>query len=258
MKQTRLSPRDMVVLTILAEMYGAPMDLVALLLGVSLNRAYRIVKKWAEAHLVSGLRVRPVPGPNWVFVTKSAAEALLGRSVRYWVPTPKMADHVATVIRVRMALVGTDLARWTSERELRGEIPPAKAGESRPHIHDGRYLDAEGRLWAVEVELTAKNAGAAKAAVYKAWSAAKAADCDGLIYYCRGAAIKNVIRTAAAELNLSDGPRMRLADVDELLAPATPVGVRPGFRLIAGGAADHTTQVEDPNEDQADTEAMPS
>ncbi|MFE3052693.1 hypothetical protein [Nocardia sp. NPDC059239] len=252
----RFSPRDMVVLTILAEMYGAPLDLVVTMLGVSRSRAYRIVAKWQNAHMISANRVRPVPGSAWVYPTKSACEALLDRSVRYWVPTPKMAAHTKAVLQLRLALTGMDLDRWISERALRAEVGLVAAGQARPHIHDGRYLTSTGELWAVEVELTAKSIAAARSSVFQALHVAKQADCAGLTYYCRGDAVKNVIRTAAAGLDVSAGPKLTLLDLDEFLAkrqaePSSPAA-RPGLRVIAGGAADHeTTQVTNQDEGKA-------
>ncbi|MBF6298483.1 hypothetical protein IU459_13135 [Nocardia amamiensis] len=253
----RLSPRDMLVLMVLAEMYGAPLELVAYMLGVSRSWAYRIVAKWQKAHMISANRVRPVPGSVWIYPTRSACEALLGRSVRYWVPTPKMAAHTRAVLELRLALTGLDLDRWISERSMRGEVGLGKAGQPRPHIHDGRYITSSGELWAVEVELTAKNLAAARTSVAQALHVARRADCAGLTYYCRGEAVKNVIRTAAAGLDLSDGPKLRLVDLDELLVKknaetSTSLASRPGLRVIAGGAADHEIpQVADPNEGKA-------
>ncbi len=249
----------MVVLTILAEMYGAPVDLVAAMLQVSQDRSYRIVRKWIAAGMIADTRVTPVPGAFWVYPTRTGAEALTGRWVRAWVPRPMMANHVRTTLEIRLALVGLDLDRWISERALRSEQPPTRSGMPRPHIHDGRYITSSGELWAVEVELSPKNLTAAKSAMAQAVQAARAADCAGVTYYCRGEAVKNVIRSAAGALDLSDGPKVRLADVDELLA--SPSAPRPELRVIEGGASDHEipqatepdeeTQVTDPDEGKA-------
>ncbi|MGY1948919.1 hypothetical protein [Nocardia asiatica] len=253
----QLSPRDMLVLTILAEMYGAPLELVAYMLGVSRSRASRIVARWQKARMISDNRVRPVPGSVWVYPSRSACEALLNRSVRYWVPTPKMAAHTLAVFQLRLALTGLDLDRWISERSMRADVGLVKAGQPRPHIHDGRYITTAGELWAVEVELTAKSATAARTSVVQALKVAERAQCMGLTYYCRGEAVKNVIRTAAAGLDLSDGPKLRLVDLDELLAKkkaeSFSLASRPGLRVIAGGAAaDHEIpQDADPNEGKA-------
>ncbi|WP_040686510.1 hypothetical protein [Nocardia vinacea] len=232
----RLGPRDIASLTILAEHYGAPLDLVAEMHGVSMRSAYRMAQRWREAHMIAPLG-RPVPGQPWVVPTSVTAEAYLGFTVRHWAPTPKMVNHVTTVLRTRLALVGLDSERWISERVLRHGIGPTKLGTPRPHIHDGRCLNTEGEWWAVEVELTPKTSLAvARASVAQAHHAAKVAGCDGLIYYCQGERVKNIIREAAKGVNASDGPRMRLADVDKLLAnPIAGAESRPDLRLVVGG-----------------------
>ncbi|WP_157183588.1 hypothetical protein [Nocardia takedensis] len=237
----RLSLRDMTVLTVTAEMYGAPGDVVGKMLGgVSRRRVNQIADRWTAAGMISPLRPTPVPGPAWIFPTRAAAEVLIGHPVRAWAPRPGMAAHVRTALEIRLALVGLDLERWICERTLRSEVGPTKAGTPRPHIHDGRYRTPAGEWWAVEVELTPKNLTAARSAVAQAWQAARAADCAGVTYYCRGNAVKNVIRSAAGSLNLTDGPRLRLADVDELLAPnAVSAEPTPGLRVIPGGASSH-------------------
>ncbi|MEV0765173.1 hypothetical protein [Nocardia sp. NPDC050435] len=254
----RLGPVDMIGLTIVAEHYGIRMDDLAEMFAISRRSAYRRAQRWREAGMVAAIGVRPVPGPTWVFIRKSAAEALLGFPVHSWAPTPKMADHVRTVLRVRLALVGMDLDRWVSERVLRSEVGRVKAGESRPHIHDGRWLDSEGRWWAVEVELTAKNLAAAKTAVYKAAHTAKAAELDGLIYYCRtewintdgttrrSDQIHTVVREAAGyAMDQIDGLSFRVAKLEEVLTTNNKdenAHARPGLRVIEGGASDHGNQ----------------
>lgn len=255
MKQ--LSPRDMTVLTIIAEMYGVPVDLVASMLGVSRTRRAQIVSRWIAARMISDRRITPVPGPSWIFPTREAASALTGWSVRSWVPTPKMAAHVRTTLEVRLALVGLDLDRWISERAMRAEQPPTRAGVARAHIHDGRYFTNTGEWWAVEVELSPKNLAAAKSAMAQAVHTARVGDCAGVTYYCRGEAVKSVIRKAAKELNLTDGPQVRLADVDTDLLSKSPFSTsssapRPGLRVIEGGASDHKfPQVTDHNDGKA-------
>ncbi|WP_141718113.1 hypothetical protein [Nocardia altamirensis] len=244
MRSQLIGPRDMRVLTILAEMYGAPMDRVASMLGVSIKSAYRYTAKWRAAHLVSNLKMRPVPGPTWVFLTRAAVEALLPFYARFWTPSPKMAAHVVTVLDVRLALVGQDLNLWISERQLRAEQDRPKAGGRRGHVHDGRYYRPDGSLWAVEVELTAKNDAAAKLAVARAKEAARIGGCEKVIYYCRTPEIRAVIKKAALATQAVDGPPIRVADLSEVLpdktAKATESGpVRPGLTVIEGGASDH-------------------
>lgn len=243
----RLSPRDMVALTILAEMYGAPLDLVAQMLGVSINRAYRITAKWEAAQMLSKRRVRPVPGPSWVVPTRSAAESLLGKPTRFWVPSPKMAAHTKAVLQLRLALVGLDLDRWIPERQLRAEVSPTATGQARTHIHDGRYVTKAGDLVAVEVEVTTKNRAQAKLAMWQALRAAEAAGCTEVHYFANRQEIKDLLHRTAGELDLSTGPVPKLFDLDKTLGLAqaetdfdTAAGERAGLRVITGGISTQT------------------
>lgn len=237
----RLSPRDMVALTILSEMYGAPLDVVALMLGVSINRAYRITKKWESARMLSARRVRPVPGPSWVVPTRATAESLLGKPTRFWLPSPKMAAHTEAVLKLRLALVGLDLDRWVSERQLRAEVPPVAAGKARTHIHDGRFYSDDGSLVAVEVELTTKNASQAKSTMWQALRAAEQAGCSEVRYYTNKPEIRELLRRAASSLDMSTGPTARLFDLNKALGldqadeTDTAAGERAGLRVITGG-----------------------
>jgi hypothetical protein len=258
----RLGPLDMTVLTVLAEQYGAPLDLVARMLGTSMKNVYHKTARWRAAHMVSNLRIRPVPGPMWVFPTRSATEALLPFYAKYWTPTPKMAAHVRAVLEVRLSLVGMDLDRWTSERELRAQLGPTKPGVSRPHVHDGRFLDSEGRWWAVEVEMTAKNQAAARVAVAKAIAEAASAECAGVLYICadpvivsksgtetdrRSDEIRNVVRSAVTHAlsGPEHGLKVRVAGLSEVLPKKDDTSsavTRPGLTVIEGGASDHRGQ----------------
>ncbi|MEV6359176.1 hypothetical protein [Nocardia asteroides] len=236
-----LGVRDMTGLTILAQMYGAPLNLVASMHGISIRSAYRMAQRWRDTGMISPLTVRPVPGPAWVFPTRTAAESLLGIDVQHWTPTPGRAAHVAAVFALRTALTGTDLDRWTSERVLHSEVGAIAPGQRRPYIPHGRYTTSSGELWAVQVELIRKAPAVTKTAMFRAYQAAQAAGCDGLVFYCRGEAVKTALRTAAAGLDLTGGPRVRMADLDQMLArPVSPAEQRPDLSVIPGGAA--TTQ----------------
>ena len=236
MRNHQLTPRDMAALTILAEMYGAPVDRVATMLGTRMSIAYRSVAKWRALRMVSDVKMRPVPGPMWVIPSKTCVESFLPFSARYWTPTPKMAAHVTATLDVRLALVGTDLERWVSERELRSQVGPTKAGQSRPHIHDGRYWDDEGRLWAVEVELSPKKNPAVKTAVARVKHAAEVADCAGVLYFCKAGETRNGIVSAARSLSNMPGPPIRVMDLNEALHGTTP-RPRPRLTVIEGGAS---------------------
>ncbi|MBU3064367.1 hypothetical protein KO481_22890 [Nocardia sp. NEAU-G5] len=232
----RIRPRDIVSLTVLSEHYGAPLDLVADMHGVSMRSARKLALRWREAGLIGPLQW-PIPGPGWVVPTTVTAEKYLGFQVRHWAPTLHMVDHLTSVLRVRLALVGLDSERWISERTLRHDVGPTRFGVARPHIHDGRYRKPEGGWWAVEVELTPKTVKTvALASVLGAHQAAERGGCEGLVYYCRGERVKNVIREAAQGLDVTTGPDARLEDLDKFLAkPRAGADSRPALRLVVGG-----------------------
>ncbi|MEU6563327.1 hypothetical protein [Nocardia nova] len=235
----RLGPRDMQSLTVIAEHYGTPLDLVAQMHDVGMSSAYRTVQRWREANLIAPLS-RPVPGPSWVVPTTATAEALLGISVRHWAPRLKMVEHVTAVLQTRLALVGTDLERWVSERELRHEVGPTRPGVARPHIHDGRFLNSEGEWWAVEVELSPKTSHTvARSALLGARQAAERAGLAGVLYLCRGERVKTVIREAAQGLERSRDIEIRMKDLDQFLPERPSVKVtkkpRTPLRLVVGG-----------------------
>jgi hypothetical protein len=240
----RLNPRDMHVSTIVAEHYGMPLDELAKILNTSVINAYRIAKRWRDAGLMAKLTVKPVPGYYWIYCTPKSAEELLGHPVRYWAPTPMMAAHVRTVLQVRLALVGTVLGAWISERTIRHELAiQTTPGVRRPHVHDGRYIHPDtGELWAVEVELSPKDRAYARDSVQRSYRAAQAAHCAGLIYYCADQQIKDLIRDAAAGVQLSAITEFRVALLSEVLPDENPDTTtdqaRPGLRLIDGGADD--------------------
>ncbi|MGW4247982.1 hypothetical protein [Nocardia sp. NPDC004722] len=237
----RLSPRDMRAGTVVAEHYGAPLDQVALVLETSIANTRRIVRKWRECGLMAEIPVKPVPGMSWVYPTAKSAEELLGHPVRYWKPTPKNANHVLMVLRVRLAVVGNGVGNWVSERTLRYEVSvPNQRGVRRPHIHDGRYTTGAGELWAIEVELSEKNSADARDAVHRAYQTAQAAHCDGLIYYCGDQRIRDLINTSAQGLQTSLATKFRVALLSDVL-PDTEATSDPaaeshqGLRLVVGG-----------------------
>ncbi|WP_280254732.1 hypothetical protein [Nocardia wallacei] len=240
----RLTPRDMLAMTVLADHYGAPSDLVAEMLGISMPTAYGLVRRWRAVGMVSKHDIRPVPGPRWVFPTRSTTEMLLGFPVQPWRPTPKMAAHVTAVLRVRLALVGMDLDRWISERRLRSESGTPERGRPRPHIHDGRYVTKDGSLYAIEVELTKKSPSNALAAIDAAYEAAEAAECETLLYYCRDEDVRKTVRKAG-EMMLDINPHrakrgpvsVRAALLEELLGDSS-ANPRPSLRVIDGGATE--------------------
>src|SRR5690606_2477143 len=154
----RQTARDVHLLTWLSEMYGAPLDLIERLAGVSRPRAYGLVSRWKKAGWVKSGQVDA--GPAWVWPTQSTAAAYLERKVTNWRPGLARVAHLRATAAVRLHRVGADLTRWISERELTTSQFLAK-GDKPGHRPDGIEVLPDGRRIAIEVELTPKNPAAA-------------------------------------------------------------------------------------------------
>jgi hypothetical protein len=239
----RLGPRDMWAVTWLAEMRGAPMGVVAQLLGSSEYNAYRVARRWRAGGLVMNKVIRPVPGPQWVVPAPDIASSLLGFHVDRWVPGPKDARHLELTARVRLALAGNEIGEdaWVSERILRrADDQRVGFGGERPHLHDGHWIDDFGRLHAIEVELTRKGPSDARKAVAAAFAAAKTAGAASLIYYCDSTTVFARVQTAAEAVLRprpgSSDPEFVVRDLNQLLNPPKTEPGKGGL-AAAGGAA---------------------
>jgi hypothetical protein len=225
----------------LAEQYGAPMNVVAELLGSSETNAYRVVSRWRAAGLVVRKALRPVPGPQWVIPSAETATSLLGFYVQTWIPRPKDARHLELTARTRLALAGREIGEdaWVSERVLRRSDAqrPATFGGQRPHLHDGHWTDDFGRLHAIEVELTRKSSTDARRTVAGAFAEAKKAGAASLIYYTATDEVRNRVQTAAEAVlrRTTSDPEFVVRDLNLLLNPQTEPGK--GGLFAAGGAA---------------------
>ncbi|MGV9542340.1 hypothetical protein ACWDSF_13535 [Nocardia beijingensis] len=235
----RLGPRDMWGAQWVAEMRGAPMNVVAALLGTTETNAYRVASRWKAAGLVIDEAIRPVPGPMWVVPTAATASALLGFHVERWVPRPKDARHYELTAQVRLALAGNEVGEdtWVSERVLRhADAQRTPFGKERPHLHDGHWTDDFGHLHAIEVELTRKGSTDARAKVAAAYKAAKAVGAYDLIYYVDSPTVAARVRKAASVLPQPGpgDPGLVVRDLNTLLNPPAVTG---RGLSAAGGAA---------------------
>src|SRR5271166_5956206 len=158
----RLGHRDIDGLSLCAEHYGAPYDLLAAALGAQPARLRGIVARWRRAGYAATGRLGP--GPAWCWLTPAGmAAAGLG----YPATRPALARlaHIRAVLAARMWLQASPAwaqgqAWWHSERRLRAAL---RSGVGAGHLPDAEIhwpsLPASpypGQVWAVEVELTRK------------------------------------------------------------------------------------------------------
>lgn len=159
-----LTERDRVVLTWVAEQYGAPVDQLQRLLArdpgrelitegsVSLSGARHVVRRWEEGGYAESRKVFFKEQP-WVWPTRKALQHLR-LDLPFHRPSVALLEHHRWVNEARLYLEGPaypDPVTWRSERLL-------KPRDARAHeIH---YADAEAEIGpvtvAIEVELEPK------------------------------------------------------------------------------------------------------
>lgn len=159
--RTTLAERDIDALLFTAEMYGVQLDQLAVILGVSVERARGIAARWRNLGLVESARLGP--GPPWTWATRPGLGAC---GLRYTAVPPALSRlaHIRAVTAVRLALQATTAYRrahafWRGERRLRAGC---RIG-MRDHLPDGELhwpdeapVSWAGECWAIEAELTRK------------------------------------------------------------------------------------------------------
>jgi hypothetical protein len=166
-------------LLFVAEMYGAQLDQLAAVLGVTSRRASDIAARWVARGQAQTDRLGP--GPRWVWLTRAG---LAGCGLPYAPNPPALSRlaHMRAVIAVRLALESVPDytaagAHWRSERRLRARLggrlglrdhlpdaevhwpdlppgDPAASGPAQPA--GGAAVPWAGECWAIEAELTPK------------------------------------------------------------------------------------------------------
>jgi hypothetical protein len=159
--------RDTAALLFVAEMYGAQLDHLAAVLGVSSRRASDIAARWVAGRQAQSDRLGP--GPRWVWLTRTGL-ASCGLPYAPNPPALSRLAHMRAVSSVRLALESVPAyagagAHWRSERRLRARLG-GRLG-SRDHLPDAEVhwpddaaererLPWAGECWAIEAELTPK------------------------------------------------------------------------------------------------------
>jgi hypothetical protein len=239
-----------------AEMYGVPLDQLAVALGVTARRASDITARWVTRRQAQADRLGP--GPRWVWLTR-AGLASCGLPYSPAAPALPRLAHLRAVIAVRLALESVPAyrdagAHWRSERRLRARLG-GRLG-LRDHLPDGEvhWPDSgadgtapawAGECWAVEAELTPKTVSRTTAIMQELLSRTGDYGCaaaqarvpgqpprhDRVIYLCSPAAERTVSR--AREALGEDGARIEIRALPSsayLPAPRSPARrpARPG------------------------------
>ena len=225
------TPRDLEVLTWIAEQYGVRRDQLAVLLareGVVATKtpgrlAPATVKYWVERWKPAGVigTVRLLVGqPSWVWVTRLGLEHL-EVAYRYWEPQARSVAHLYAVNQVRLLVEARHPeAVWRSERALRSERAFQPAQTHAEHLPDAEVELREQRI-AIEVERSPKKPRPLQAILYEL-----ARRYDGIWYFCPKAA-QGAMQRAVAQLDPAVRRKFSLVPLPEERAaaagqPATP------------------------------------
>jgi hypothetical protein len=158
----KITDRDITGMMLCAEQYGAPYDLLAAALDVTVDRLRGILMRWRHAGFAAtGSLGR---GPAWCWLTPNGMQ-FLGLAYPAREPAAGRLAHIRAVLATRLALqasgdYASGQAWWRSERRIR-----AAAGHQAGtgHLPDAEIhwpsLDESphgGQIWAIEAELTPK------------------------------------------------------------------------------------------------------
>jgi hypothetical protein len=158
----KITDRDITGLALCAEQYGAPYDLLAAALEVTVDRLRGIVLRWRHAgYATTGGLGR---GPAWSWLTP-AGMGLLGLPYTATEPVVTRLAHIRAVLATRLWLQSGEVyqdgqAWWRSERRIRaaagGQAGTAHIPDAEVHWPSLDRSPYAGQIWAIEAELTPK------------------------------------------------------------------------------------------------------
>ena len=158
----KLTDRDITGLTLVADQYGAPADLLAAALDVKEERLRGILARWRHAGWAQTEALGK--GPAWCWLTP-AGMRLLGLSYSAREPSVTRLAHIRAVLAVRLWLQSGQAykegkAWWRSERRIRaaggGRVGIAHLPDAEVHWPSLDGAPYAGQIWAIEAELTPK------------------------------------------------------------------------------------------------------
>jgi hypothetical protein len=149
----KITDRDITGLTLAADQYGAPHDLLAAALDVTEERLRGIIARWRHAGWAETGSLGK--GPAWVWLTP-AGMRLLGLPYTAREPSVTRLAHIRAVLAVRLWLQSGEVYRegkawWRSERRIRaaagGRVGIAHLPDAEihwPSLDDSPYAGRSG------------------------------------------------------------------------------------------------------------------
>jgi hypothetical protein len=158
----KFTDRDITGLTLVADQYGAPADLLAQALHVQPERLRGILGRWRHAGWAATGSLGK--GPAWCWPTP-AGMRLLGLNYTAKEPSATRLPHIRAVLAVRLWLQSSLAYQqgqgwWRSERRIRaaagGRVGIAHLPDAEVHWPSLDGAPYAGQIWAIEAELTPK------------------------------------------------------------------------------------------------------
>jgi hypothetical protein len=210
----RLSQRDIDGLLLCAEHYGAPFDLLAEALGVNQVQVKAIARRWRRAGYADTAPLGS--GPPWTWLTRDGMKAT-GLGFPATPPTLARLAHYRAILAARLWLTAGPAwadgrAWWHSERRLLAEHPKHQGGHHADAEIHWPSIDASpyaGQIWAIEVELTAKQTGRTTEIITGMLSSMKYAT----VVYLTAPAARSAVRRAVACLPAEDQAKVAVRDL---------------------------------------------
>ncbi len=200
--RVRLTGRDHRTLRWIAEQEAVRTDVVAHLLRrtppLTADGTRHVVDRWQRAGLVHAERLLAgTPPVCWLTTAGLRAVRTRHRSAP---PPVGRLEHLHAVSLVRLGVEQRGARAWTSERALYRQ-----RGGRAVHVADGRFIAPNGRVTAVEVELTVKGARRLRGIVDDL-----TIDYPAVLYVVRDARVHDAVERAVDTL----GEHRRVAVVD--------------------------------------------
>ena len=158
----KIADRDITGLELCAEQYGAPYDLLADALDVTVDRLRGITARWRHAGYATTRSLGH--GPAWCW-PPPAGMRLLGLPYPAHEPTVTRLAHIRAVLAARLWLQSGELysqeqAWWRSGRRIHtaagGQTGSAHVPDAEVHWPSLAGSPYAGQIWAIEAELTPK------------------------------------------------------------------------------------------------------
>lgn len=124
---------------------------------LSTERTRKFLRPWVQQEQLLMYKGFYARQPGWLWLTQKGYK-YIDLNLRYYEPSPASLDHLHALNDIRLFIEARrPQDTWRSERQLRAEQNASKKGSTLPHRPDAELMSLEGRVVAIECELTLKS-----------------------------------------------------------------------------------------------------